>query len=515
MRKLLKIMFSQITIVTFLLVLQLLLIAATLLRISEYLVYFDILLKIISLITVVIIINRHSNPTYKLAWVVPILVFPMFGGLFYLFITGQMHTKVFFKRLSDLEKEITQHYPQNSDVLSEIAAVHPERENTVRYINNVSGHCAYLLSCAEYFSTGEEMFASLLKELKKAQKYIFIEFFIIKEGKMWNSVLEILKEKVSQGVDVRVMYDGMGSMTLLPKNYPQQLRKMGIKCSVFSPFTPFLSATQNNRDHRKILVIDGKVAYTGGVNLSDEYININYPYGHWKDMGVMIKGEAAFSFTMMFLQLWWHSCRTKENIRDFEPSFSQEEKDEFSQKGRGYAMPYSDMPNDQYQTGEFIYLDIINKAKKYIYITTPYLILDQETVNALTNAARSGVDVKIICPLIADHWYARAVAYSYYKELTVAGVKLYEYMPGFIHGKTFCSDDEIAVVGSINLDYRSLYLHFECASWFLDCPVVYSVLDDFKETLKKCRLITVDYCTNMSSIQKIINAVLRLFAPLM
>lgn len=515
MRKLLKMMFSQVVIVSFLLILQLFLIVISLLRISEYFLYFDISLKIISLVAVIIIINRHSNPTYKLAWVVPILVFPMFGGLFYLFITGQMHTKVFFKKLSDLEKNITKNYPQNVEVFSEISALHPERETTVRYINNVSGHNAYRCFQAQYFSLGEEQFESILCELEKAQKYIFLEYFIVKEGVMWNTILEVLKRKAAEGVDVRVMYDGMGSMTLLPKDYPKTLESYGIKCRIFSPFTPFLSAIQNNRDHRKILVIDGKVAYTGGINLSDEYINVDYPYGHWKDMGVMLKGEAAFSFAMMFLQLWWHTTRETENICQFEPDFTREEKQLLEKNSCGYVMPYSDMPHDKYQTGEYIYLDIINKAKKYVYITTPYLILDHEMVVALTNAAQSGVDVKIICPLVADHWYARCVAYSYYKELTEAGVKLYEYTPGFIHGKTFCCDDEIAVVGSINLDYRSLYLHFECAAWFLDSPVVYSLLNDFNDTVKKCRLITVDYCTKIPPLQKLLNACLRLFAPLM
>lgn len=509
MRKILKLMFSQVSIVSILLLFQLLLIVASLLRINEYLVYFDIFLKIISIAAVIIIINRHSNPTYKLAWVVPILLFPMFGGLFYLFITGQMHTKYFFNKLSKLQKKINRPYPQNEDVLAQIEKHRPERVSTVRYVNNVSSQSAYFCDDAQYFSTGEEMHAALLNDLEKAEKYIFLEFFIIKEGAMWDSILEILKRKAAEGIDVRVMYDGMGSMTSLPFKYPKTLRSYGIKCCVFSPFTPFLSALQNNRNHRKIAVIDGKAAYTGGVNLADEYINVDYPHGHWKDMSVRVSGEAAFSFARMFLHLWWNMVMKDENIKDFEPELSPGSPD------KGFVMPYSDMPQDKYQTGEFIYLDIINKAKKYIYITTPYLILDHEMIVALTNAAYSGVDVRIICPRVADHWYARAVAYSYYMELMDAGVKLYEYTPGFIHGKTFCSDDHIAVVGSINLDFRSLYLHFECAAWFMDSPIVSSVLDDFKDTLEKCRTITVESCTKMSLVKKIGNAVLRLFAPLM
>ena len=511
MRKFLKLMFSQVTIVSVLLLLQLFALAGSLLRISEYFVYFNIILRFISAVTVIIIINRHSNPSYKLAWVIPILIFPLFGGLFYLFITGQMHTKYYFHKLVNLEKEINSHYKQKEDVVCEIAQAYPERKSTVKFINNVSGMNVCRNSGAEYFSVGEEMKESLLPELEKAQRYIFLEFFIIKEGDFWDSVLEILKKKAAEGVDVRVMYDGMGSLAPLPLKYPKVLESYGIKCRVFSPFTPFLSAIQNNRDHRKIIVIDGKVAYTGGINLSDEYINVNYPQGHWKDMAVCIKGEAAFSFTKMFLHLWWHNSRTKEDIKSFEPVFSKEELS-FED---GYVMPFSDIPQDKYQTGEFIYLDIINKAQNYIYITTPYLILDHEMTVALKNAAYSGVDVKIICPRIADHWYARAVAYSYYKELTDAGIELYEYTPGFIHGKTFVSDDSVAVVGSINLDYRSLYLHFECAAWFLGSRICTDVKEDFKKTVSKCERITIEHCNKIHPLRKILNALLRLFAPLM
>ena len=509
MRKLLKFLFSRRFIGSFLLILQIGIILMSILRINEYFLYFDIFLKAVSLVTVVLIINRHVNPMYKLAWVVPILIFPMFGGLLYLFASGQLATKMFFRKLSDAEKKITSLFPQNEKILSEIEEIHPERKNSVTFINSVSGSAAYRCENAEYFSVGEEMLASLTKELKKAEKYIFLEFFIIKKGAMWNSVLEILKEKASEGVDVRVMYDGMGSMTTLPFSYPKELEKHGIKCRVFNPFTPFLSTIQNNRDHRKIAVIDGKVAYTGGINLSDEYINVGYTRGHWKDMAVKIEGEAAFSFSMMFLHLWW-STNKKENSLDLlKPSF------EYSDTNDGYVMPYADMPQDKYQTGEFVYLDIINKAKKYVHITTPYLILDHEMVIALTHAAMSGVDVKIICPLSIDHWYARSVAFSYYKELTESGVKIYEYTPGFIHGKTFVSDDDVAVVGSINLDYRSLYLNFECAAWFLDSHIAHDVENDFDETLSKCREITLEECQKRSFVRKLFSAMLRLFGPLM
>ncbi|MBR1969623.1 MAG: cardiolipin synthase [Clostridia bacterium] len=508
MRKLLKILFSQIVIISLLLILQIALIVYSVLRLSQYFIYFDLFLKLISLIVVIFIMNRHSNPIYKLAWVVPIVSFPLLGGFFYLFIMGQRQTKNFFKRLSTIEKETTKDFVQDSNVFNEIAQNHPERKSTITYINKVSGLNAYRLDEAQYFSVGEEKWKALLCELEKAEKYIFLEYFIIKDGTMWKSILEILKRKAKEGIDVRVMYDGMGSMENFPISYPKTLESYGIKCRVFSPFTPFLSALQNNRDHRKIAVIDGKTAFTGGINLSDEYVNIDYKHGHWKDMSVMIKGEGAFSFAIMFLQLWSMVSGEKPNPALYRPEYS-------APQGTGYVMGYADIPLDKYQTGEFVYLDIINKAKKYVYITTPYLILDHEMVVALTNAALSGIDVKIICPLAVDHWYARAVAYSYYKELIESGVKIYEYTPGFIHGKTFCSDGEICVVGSINLDYRSLYLHFECASLFIDSPVVQSVYSDFKETLKKCRLITKEECDSIPPHKKILYAILRLFAPLM
>lgn len=513
MRKILKFLFSQVAIVSFLMILQILAITGSLLRISQYFLYFDVLLQFISIATVIIIVNRHSNPSYKLAWVIPILLVPLFGGLFYLFITGQHHTKRYFNKLSANEKKINEGYSQKEDILKEITEKFPERRSTVGYINRVCGTGALRCHDSRYFPLGEDMHKSMLSELEKATRYIFIEFYIIKEGIMWDSILEILKKKAASGVDVRIMYDGMGSMTLLPYKYPEMLEKYGIKCKIFSPFTPFLSSVQNNRDHRKIMVIDGKVAYTGGVNLSDEYINEDHPYGHWKDMSVMVKGEAAFSYARMFLHLWWGKNSTEENIKSFEPVFSDGEVSESSTDG--YVMPFCDMPQDKFQTGEFIYTDIINKAKKYVYITTPYLVPDHEMVNALKNASLGGIDVKIICPEIADHWYTKAVAYSYYKELLDAGISIYEYSPGFIHGKTFCSDDEIAVVGSINLDYRSLYLQFECAAWFLGSSVVHSAREDFDKTLEKCNVITQDMCTPDNVFRRILNALLRLFAPLM
>ena len=326
---------------------------------------------------------------------------------------------------------------------------------------------------------------------------------------MWSSIVDVLRRKAAQGVDVRVMYDGIGCLPRLPYRYPRELEEMGIKCKVFNPFRPFLSTVQNNRSHRKILVVDGKTAFTGGINLSDEYVNITSPYGHWKDTGVMIRGEAAFSFAVMFLELWQITNRCRENYEDFRPH------DLPLYDEPGYVIPYSDSPFDNELVGETVYMDILGKARDYVHIMTPYMIIDNELITALGNAAKSGVDVKVIVPHVADHWYAHAVAKAYYADLISRGVELYEYMPGFIHSKSFVSDDNTAVVGTINLDFRSLHHHFECAVWMYDHKTVHDIERDFQETLAQCRPITLESTRVRGLAKKALYSVLRIFAPLM
>ena len=304
------------------------------------------------------------------------------------------------------------------------------------------------------------------------------------------------------------MYDGTCSLILLPYNYPKKMEKMGIKCKIFSPIKPALSTYQNNRDHRKILVIDGNVAFTGGINLADEYINKKVVYGHWKDIGIMLKGEAVKSLTLMFLQVWNINSKEEEDYGKYISNAREED-------AEGYVMPYGDSPVDNENAGELVYMDVINTAKDYVHIMTPYLILDNEMMTSLKYAAKSGVDVKLILPHIPDKWYAYLLARTYYKELIEAGVKIYEYTPGFVHAKAFVSDDKKAVVGTINLDYRSLYLHFECAVFTYKTTLAYDVEKDFQETLKKCEKITIENCKKFSIFKRIIGQILRLFAPLM
>ena len=358
------------------------------------------------------------------------------------------------------------------------------------------------------------MYEVMKTELLKAKEFIFMEFFIVERGEMWDTILEILEQKVKEGVDVRFMYDGMCSLMLLPYKYPETLKEKGIKCKMFSPIKPILTTVQNNRDHRKILVIDGHTAFTGGVNLADEYINKRVKYGHWKDTGVMLKGDAVKSFTIMFLQNW---NITEKDEGDYQQFIRQDFPEIKEQKLNtdGFTLPYGDSPFDDEYVGQTVYLDILNRAEKYVHIMTPYLIIDNEMTQALTFAAKRGVDVIIIMPHVPDKMYAYLLARTYYEELISAGVKIYEYTPGFVHAKCFVSDGVRATVGSINLDYRSLFLHFECGCYFYKNSVVDMVEKDIHDTLEKCQEITVEECRKYNPLKKVVGFILRLFAPLM
>ena len=350
----------------------------------------------------------------------------------------------------------------------------------------------------------------LLQELKKAQRYIFLEYFIIQEGCMWNSILEILKEKAAQGVKVRVLYDDIGCFLKLPQDYDSQLRSVGIDCRVFNRFKPVLTSMQNNRDHRKIAVIDGKVAFTGGINLADEYINAIERFGHWKDASVMVSGKAAWSFTLMFLQMWELTNGEDEDYAQYDPWVLTD----CPVQASGFVQPYADSPMDKENVGEQVYLQIINNARRYLYINTPYLIIDESMMSALCLAAKSGVDVRIVTPHKWDKWFVHVTTRSYYRDLMAAGVRIYEYSRGFIHSKTFVSDDAVATVGTTNLDFRSLYLSFECGVLMYRTEAVAQLKEDFLNTLEQCYEITDQDC-QCGPIRRIFQDVLRLFAPLM
>lgn len=490
-------------------ILQIGVISFFLLKYSESFFDFYLASLTLSIIIVFIIINNKSNPSYKIAWIVPVMIFPIFGGLFYLLYGGN--------KLSTREKlkmviqniEMTNSLKQDDEIIKKIGDKSIYAKNQSEYILNYAKCPVYNNTETTYFKIGEEKFEALLRELKKAEKFIFLEYFIIQEGKMFNSILEILEEKAKQGVDIRLIYDDVGCIVTLPHNYKNTLEAKGIKCRVFNPIKPFFTRRLNNRDHRKIVVIDGDVGFTGGINLADEYINEYEKHGYWKDAGIMLKGDAVWNLTVMFLSMWDYIDNKEEDYIKFKPSKNK------YYNSKGYVQPFDDSPLINEPIGETVYLNLINKAKDYIYINTPYLIIDNEMATALKIAAKSGVDIKIVTPYIPDKKFVHAVTKSYYESFIKDGIEIYEFTPGFMHAKTFVVDDEYGVVGSINLDFRSLYLHYECGVWLYKTESIKSMKDDYLETLKRCHKVTMEECKNTSSIRKVLRLIIRMFAPLL
>lgn len=475
---------------------------------SESFAFVNIFLNLISLLVVLYIINRNSNPTVKLAWVVPILTIPLFGGIIYLMFGGKSPTRKMRRKLEKSSEQLKPYAPDHSALTEEIFKSDPGAGGQVRYLNH-GGFSVYRNTECRYFELGDSLFPVLLEELEKAKKFIFIEFFIVEEGKMWNTILDILKRKAAEGVDVRILYDDVGSLTRLPYGYDRELEQSGVHCMAFNSFKPVLSIVMNNRDHRKILVIDGNVGFTGGINIADEYINEKQRFGHWKDTAVMLHGEAVWNLTMLFLEMWNAFRPTDEQFEQFMPKFDADELPESD----GYVLPYGDSPLDDEILAENVYLNIINHAKRYLYIFTPYLIIDNETVTALRLAAMRGVDVRIITPGIPDKKTIFHLTRSHYAVLIESGIKIFEYTPGFMHAKSFVCDDEIAVVGTINLDYRSLYLHFECGAFFYKSSIIKAVRDDFLKTQELSSPAKIMQ-KPVSLTRGIYYAILRLFSPL-
>ncbi|MBS6195665.1 MAG: cardiolipin synthase [Clostridiales bacterium] len=504
------IVFGRTGVILLMLLIQIGILVVAFGKLQEYVVYAYWFFSLLSAATVIIIINRPGNPGFKLAWMVPITLIPVFGVLMYLFVETQIGTRVMNQMLNESSRKIRKYMVQDQQACKKLEEDDRQMANLARYISRKGGFPTYENSSVKYFPLGEDKFEALVEELKKAKKFIFMEYFIVAEGRMWNTILDILKEKAKEGVEVRFMYDGTCTVALLPHNYPEKLKALGIQCKVFNPIKPALSTTQNNRDHRKIAVIDGHTAFTGGINLADEYINEKERFGHWKDTAVMIKGEAVRSFTWMFLQLWDTNVRSENYSR-----YLDAELPGLKESVKGFVIPYGDSPLDDEPMGELVYMDILNTAREYVHIVTPYLILDNEMITALSYAAKRGIDVKIIMPGIPDKKYAFALGKTYYPELLRAGVKIYQYEPGFVHAKMFTSDDTKAVVGTINLDYRSLYLHFECAALMYKVEEIEKIEEDFSETLKQCREITMEVYKKEKLRTRFYGRVLRLVAPLM
>ena len=513
LKKIIKLLFNRIFYVALALLLQLGWLLLLVWQLAAYSKYISFGITVISILAVFWIINKKINPSYKLSWTLLILCFPVFGVMIYLLFGKSRIGQKMQREYSQVQRESMPYLQQDPETFNHLRREDASAAAQSKYICRHSTFPLHEHTTAEYFQVGDDMFPVLVQELEQAQHYIFIEYFIINDGVMWRTILDILKRKAAEGVDVRLIYDGFGCLTTLPHKYDRYLREKGIKCKVFNPFRPVLNIIQNNRDHRKICVIDGKTGFTGGINLADEYINQKKRFGHWKDTAVMLKGEAVWNMTTMFLHMWNVVNHIQEPLdhESYLPHVYHPE--EFP--GSGYVQPFSDTPLDHEPLGENVYLNIINRAKHYVYICTPYLIIDNEMMTALCLASRSGVDVRIMTPGIPDKKTVFLLTQSYYRQLLEAGVRIYEYQPGFLHAKSFVCDDEIAVVGTINLDYRSLYLHFEDGVWFYKNDVVQDILEDFLQTMHYCDPISVEFCRNRNVVVRAFQSVLRVVAPLL
>lgn len=511
MKKVKKFLLGRATIVGLAILLQLCWIWSFL---QDFLIRFSFvntLIDIIAIFVVLVIVNRKSNPSHIIAWTVVILALPLVGLVVYVIFGRPGLVRPTRKRMEAINRQLEQEFPKNEEILTQLCQADKEIYRQSKYVRDWANFPVYKNTATKYYKKGEEMFPDMLEALESAQHFIFMEFFIVEEGEMFGKIRDILKRKAEAGVDVRFIYDDFGCVTTLPSKYYQTMQELGIKCVRFNPLYPLMSVLMNNRDHRKILVVDGKVGFTGGINLADEYINKVERFGYWKDTGLRLEGEAVWSFTIMFLEMWCYITRTQETDLS---RFCPERYQTAPFASDGYVQPYADSPLDSETTGENIYMNMINRARDYVYIFTPYLIPDNVMIKALQNAAKSGVDVRIIMPGIPDKKIVFWVSQSYYEPLIECGVKIYQYTPGFLHAKCFVSDDIVATVGSINMDYRSLYLHFECGVWMYQSSVVAQVKQDSLDTIARSREITIDMCRDNSWLKRVFLSVLRLIAPL-
>ena len=487
------------------LLIQILLTLFIYLKFGEFISIIQVVYGLLSIIIVLMIIKYSKRLSSDLIWILLIMLFPLIGTLLYIILSNNMKRSKVLKSINENIENGQKYLIQDEFIKKEIDT---KNLGQLKYISEFAGFPVTKNNEINYYSLGDDVYPVMLEELKKAKKFIFIEYFIINNGTMWQGILDILKEKANSGLDVRVLYDDMGSVAKLPSNYPKLLGKYGIKCMQFNKLSPFAGIIMNNRDHRKMMIIDGHTAFSGGINISDEYININSKLGVWKDNGIRIKGEAVWNFTVMFLEMWNSFKKEDNDYNKYKYNFTEKYKE------NGFVVPYGESPLDDVITGEDIYLNIINQAKKYVYIYTPYLIIDTDMINSLILAARRGVDVRIVVPGIPDKKIVYDLTSSYFYTLIKGGVKIYTYTNGFVHSKVFLSDDEIATVGTINLDYRSLYLHFECGIYMKDTNVIKDIKKDFEDSFKESH--KVDEKEAKTGLFKgLWQAILRLFAPMM
>lgn len=497
-------------------ILQIILLGIIFFMLAKYIHYIYIFNFLITLITVVYIVNRQESPEFKIVWIAFMCLLPIFGICYYLFIELNPKLKRIDKDVQKIIADTAYLLDDDGAMLEKIEYNAPKYAGIINFLQKQRPYPVYDQTDVEYYKDGGIAFEAIKTALKKAKEFIFLEYFIIAPGKLLDEIIEILKEKAASGVEIRLMYDGFSYAKALSYKFPEQMKEYGIKVNVIEPFSPFLSSDQIYRDHRKIAVIDGEVAFTGGFNIADEYVNWTSPFGHWKDVGVRISGDGVKTYTVIFLQNWHlDGSKEKDIWEEYIKINTMNEQTDNDIINEGFVVPYADSPKVSKQIGEQIYLDILNLAKDYVWIMTPYLILGNDILKALIYAADRGVDVKIIIPHIPDKKVPFLIAKSFYPELIKSGINIYEYSPGFVHAKLFVSDDKIATIGSYNLDYRSFYLNYEVGALLIDCPAIKDINEDYGNTLKECKKMSMQDYESMPLISKILGKTLRMFGPLM
>ena len=509
MRKFLQFVLNRVFLTALIVLLQVGFFLLEIFRWANHYVEIALVLRILSFFIVFYLIWKSNNPAVKLAWIVPILVFPLFGGILYLAFGHVIIPRKLRDSIQLSNELMRNNMPPNESIMDKLKADNPAVANQSSYLRHYAGTPVWENTNTVYFPDGLPYWKQLLQDLENAERFIFLEYFILGEGVMWNEILKILEKKAKQGVEVRLIYDDVGSVFKLPKGYEKQMEQRGIRCVAFNKLIPLMTLILNNRDHRKIVVIDGKIGYTGGINLADEYINYETVYGYWKDAGIRLEGEAVWNFTEMFLQMWNISRHTDKDYSSYRYYFNDEV------RGCGYVQPYGDTPFDDETVGENVYLNMIGYAKKYFYAFTPYLVTDNEMCTALKLAAKRGVDVRIVTPGIPDKKSIYWLTQSNYQNLIEAGVKIYQYTPGFIHSKCVLCDDEMAAVGTINFDYRSFYHHFECGVFLYRADAVMELKKDMEDTFAVSEEITMEWCKKKFMKMNVIGPVLKLFSPLL
>ena len=520
MIKLCRIIFSRYFVSAILILAELAFIFYLSLVAYEYSWVALILITLIDIGALLSLVNKNANPEYKVSWLVVILALPTFGALLYAIFYSRKVSRSKARFMSKIQDNLdslkfdtgVDTAVENDRVFTALKEISPLAAGKAYAILNDDPIAnIYLQSSSKYFASGEEMYENMLKDIESATKYIFLEYFIVAEGAMWDGVHTLLRKKILEGVEVRLMYDDIGCMKTISPRYDRMLNAEGIRCRRFSPVSPRVSTAHNNRDHRKILVVDGKIAYTGGVNIADEYINAKKRFGHWKDGGIRVEGDAAVGFLKLFLSLWDLNESQLSDIKNYVPA-----KCESISSDGGFYMPLGSGPSPIYTrpVGKNLLLNIINQAEKYLYITTPYLIIDYDLTESLRNASLRGVDVRIVTPGKADKKFVKVMTKNAYPYLMEAGVRIYEYSPGFIHEKIVVSDDLYAVVGTINLDYRSLAHHYEDAVWIFFSPTVERIREEFLNTVSVSDQKGEEE-VRLNFIEKILRNLIKIFAPLL